>query len=111
MPLNSPPIYYTVLYLFQVNGQCVQLNVSNNSSDQICQWVEHLRSRSGNEVVRLRKMWHTETPSVQGAWTPFTNLNPSVAAKSLPDESLSQCPSPVTATDYLSNILKTDLKQ
>jgi len=67
----------------------------------VCQWLEHLRCRSGEDIVRLRKTWHTDTPSIQGIWTPFTNLDPHLAVTSLPDENLSRRAAPESATDYV----------
>lgn len=37
--------------------------------------------------MRLRKMWHTEFPSIQGPWTPFTFINPIVNITKFPDVS------------------------
>ena len=56
---------------------------------------------SGENIVRLRKTWHTDTPSVQGIWTPFTRLDPGLAVTSLPDEWLSRRPAADSATDYV----------
>lgn len=39
--------------------------------------MELLRTQSFNgETLRLRKHWHTEFPSIQGPWSPFTFKNP-----------------------------------
>ena len=91
---------------FTVNGRCVQLYTANQTASELCQWVEHLRCRSGNEIHRLRKTWHTDAPSVQGIWTPFTNLSPQIAVKSLPDDCVSVCAAPESATDYLTKLVK-----
>ena len=63
--------------------------VNNYSRDEICQWVEFMRTRSGDQIVRLRKPWHTDTPSVQGIWTPYTNSNPEHNLRTFPSEELS----------------------
>ena len=34
-----------------VNGNVVQLNVARQSSAEVCQWLEHLRCRSGEPAV------------------------------------------------------------
>jgi len=80
--------------------------VENQSASELCQWIEHLRCRSGNEIVRLRKTWHTDTPSVQGIWTPFTHLSPPTAVTRLPDDRLSHCFAPESASDYLSKLMQ-----
>ena len=51
--------------------------------------------------MRLRKLWHTDTPSVQGIWTQFMHLDPELAVTSLPDEKLSRRAAPESATDYI----------
>lgn len=35
-------------------------------------------------------MWHTEVPSIQGPWTPFTLKNPETNLVVFPDEKLSK---------------------
>jgi len=89
------------MWLVAVNGNQIQLNVAKQTAGEVCQWLEHLRCRSGEDIVRLRKTWHTDTPSVQGIWTPFTNLDPHLAVTSLPDEKLSRRAAPESATDYV----------
>ena len=66
--------------------------VTSLDQNAICQWVEHLRTRSGQDIVRLRKGWHTDNPSIQGTWTPFTNKDTSLNIAVLPDVKLSECP-------------------
>ena len=78
--------------------------MAKQTSDEVCQWLEHLRCRSGEDIVRLRKLWHTDSPSVQGIWTPFTNLDPQLAVTSLPDDKLSRRAGPESATDYVLKI-------
>ena len=92
--------------VFVVDGKSVQFYVENQSASELCQWIEHLRCRSGSEIVRLRKTWHTDTPSVQGIWTPFTHLSSRTAVTSLPNDSLSRCFASDSASDYLSKLLE-----
>lgn len=35
-------------------------------------------------------MWHTDQPSIQGAWNPLTNRNPVLNLVQFPDDSLSE---------------------
>lgn len=35
-------------------------------------------------------MWHTECPSVQGVWSPFTNMDPALNVTQFPNEELSK---------------------
>lgn len=41
--------------------------------EYIIKFVEHLRARSGNEIINFRKYIRTEHPSIQGPWTPSTH--------------------------------------
>ncbi|XP_046358488.1 39S ribosomal protein L43, mitochondrial-like [Haliotis rufescens] len=82
-----------------LNGRTETLNIRNMPQDEICKWVEHFRTRSGVQVVRLRKQWHTETPSIQGVWSPFTNRDSELNVTEFPDAELSKAISAPTATD------------
>lgn len=84
-----------------LNGNAVYLNMAKQSAGEVCQWLEHLRCQSGEEIVRIRKPYHTDTPSIQGIWTPFMNHDPQLAVTSLPDETLSRRAPPLSATKYV----------
>ena len=58
--------------------------MANMPAEEVCKWIEHLRTRSGEQIVRLRKPWHSDCPSVQGVWHPFLNKHPSLGATSFP---------------------------
>lgn len=40
--------------------------------------------------MRLRKMWHTDVPSIQGPWTPFMLRRPDNNLVTYPNEELSR---------------------
>lgn len=84
------------------------MSCRDHNADQITKWVELLKNQNGNSAeIRYRKMWHTNFPSIQGVWTPFTHRNPALNVAQLPDENLSK---PVdieqTATEKLIEIFK-----
>lgn len=61
------------------------------SKEEIGKWLELLRTQSGDKTnLRYRKMWHTENPSIQGPWTPFTHKDPVNNLATFPNEKLSQ---------------------
>ena len=67
-----------------------------------------LRGQNGDSSsLRLRKMWHTDKPSIQGPWTPFTHKNPALNLVVFPSEELSK-PLDVqkTATDTLIELFE-----
>ena len=89
--------------MFAVNGNTVSQNVHMLSAEEICQWVGHLKNRSGRDIVMFNKMWHTDNPSIQGIWTPWTNKDTSLNLQEFPCKELSRyCdPEPPSATEIL----------
>lgn len=85
-----------------MNGNTVQQHATMLPAEEICQWVEHLRCRSGVDIVRTRKGWFSAHPSIQGIWTPFTNRDTKLSVTQFPNKEFSKC-SPVeqSATDRL----------
>lgn len=62
--------------------------------------------------MRLYKMWHTDHPSIQGPWTPYTFRDPAINLATYPNEELSQCYQPKSATEQLLELYeKQKLKQ
>lgn len=58
--------------MFAVNGDREWLNCRNSTKDEISKWIQLLKTQNGSSSsLRLRKMWHTDMPSIQGPWTPF----------------------------------------
>jgi large subunit ribosomal protein L43 len=48
-------------------------NINSKSVEEITTLVQKLANQSGLEVIRIRKPFHTDNPSIQGQWHPFTN--------------------------------------
>lgn len=66
------------------------MSVANYSREDIVQWMELLRTQyQDGSSLRLLKLWHTEFPSIQGPWTPFTFKEPSLAQAQYPDVNMS----------------------
>ena len=90
-----------------MNGNVIEQRMHMLPQEEICQWVEHLRTRSGVDIVRLRKTWHTDNPSIQGIWTPFTNKDTLLNVTKFPSMELSKCPElQPSATDRLMAVAK-----
>ncbi|XP_074090009.1 large ribosomal subunit protein mL43 [Macrotis lagotis] len=62
-----------------LNGAAREVAVGNQTADEIGALMQKLADQSGLEVVRIRKPYHTYSPSVQGQWHPFTNRPPGPA--------------------------------
>lgn len=51
-----------------------------------------LKTQSGSSGTRLRKLWHTDYPSIQGPWTPYTFRDPALNLATFPNVELSNAP-------------------
>ncbi|XP_034563731.1 39S ribosomal protein L43, mitochondrial [Notolabrus celidotus] len=61
-----------------MNGNVREEVVTNKSSLQISELLTKLTNQSGLDIIRIRKPFHTDSPSIQGQWHPFTNRPPSI---------------------------------
>lgn len=90
-----------------LNGERDDLRVNDHSCEELVKWIEHLRTRSGFPIVKLRKFWHTDHPSIQGFWTPFTNRPTEQNLLQFPNEEMSKFKSVFpTATEQLQQLAK-----
>ncbi|XP_077205685.1 large ribosomal subunit protein mL43 [Paroedura picta] len=60
-----------------LNGTVEVKTLTRKSADEIAEIIQLLANQSGLEIIRIRKPFHTDNPSIQGQWHPFTN-KPSV---------------------------------
>ncbi|XP_042313582.1 39S ribosomal protein L43, mitochondrial [Sceloporus undulatus] len=60
-----------------LNGTVKEETLTSKTADEIAQIIYKLANQSGLEIIRIRKPFHTDNPSIQGQWHPFTN-KPSV---------------------------------
>lgn len=91
-----------------LNGERHWLSVRSFSEEQLCKWIDLMRTQNENSsAVRRRKHWHTDWPSIQGVWTPFTHQHPELTDAKFPDQkfadSIDQQPS---ATELLLEMFK-----
>ncbi|XP_062988641.1 large ribosomal subunit protein mL43 [Elgaria multicarinata webbii] len=56
-----------------LNGTVQEQTLTSNTADEIADIIRKLTSQSGLEIIRIRKPFHTDNPSIQGQWHPFTN--------------------------------------
>lgn len=89
--------------LILVNGDRKWIPARNFQSEEIRKWLGLLTKQAGDtEPIRYRKNWHTDFPSIQGAWTPWTHKNPIEYKASFPDVEFGQkLEIPETATEKL----------
>ena len=70
--------YYFLFFLPAVNGSVREEIITNKTSPQISELLTKLTNQSGLDIIRIRKPFHTDSPSIQGQWHPFTNRPPSI---------------------------------
>ncbi|XP_053269365.1 39S ribosomal protein L43, mitochondrial [Pleuronectes platessa] len=61
-----------------LNGNVREELVTSKTAPQISELLTKLANQSGLEIMRLRKPFHTDNPSIQGQWHPFTNRPPAI---------------------------------
>ncbi|XP_059609000.1 large ribosomal subunit protein mL43 [Phlebotomus argentipes] len=91
-----------------LNGERQWLPCANRPHEEIIKWMELLRQQnSDSSAVRWRKLWHTDVPSIQGVWTPFTHRNPQLNLTVFPDEALREpVERPKSATEIVLEMLE-----
>lgn len=65
-------------FIYAVNGNVKEEMVTNKTSQQIAELITKMSNQSGLDIIRIRKPFHTDSPSIQGQWHPFTNRPPSI---------------------------------
>lgn len=72
---NGHHPYVHAQYLTGQRKSIHQVSVKNYDSwNEVEDVVEMLSNRSGRKITKLIKPVLTDTPSIQGVWTPFLNL-------------------------------------
>lgn len=71
-----------------LNGRICNVSTINFEPSDIKKWLEYLRTRSGQRIVRYEQHNRTEIPSVQGLWHPFLNYPTEMNVAKYPDENL-----------------------
>ncbi|KAI4807556.1 large ribosomal subunit protein mL43 [Pseudochaenichthys georgianus] len=61
-----------------LNGNVREEIVTSKTAIQISEVLTKLTNQSGLDIIRLRKPFHTDNPSIQGQWHPFTNRPPCI---------------------------------
>ncbi|XP_067858190.1 39S ribosomal protein L43, mitochondrial [Heptranchias perlo] len=56
-----------------LNGAVREEAVNRKTAEEVAQLIQKMASQSGLGVIRIRKPFHTDSPSIQGQWNPFVN--------------------------------------
>nr|XP_020646561.1 39S ribosomal protein L43, mitochondrial [Pogona vitticeps] len=71
-----------------LNGTVKEETLTSKTPEEIAKIIEKLTNQSGLEIIRIRKPFHTDNPSVQGQWHPFTNKPSALNAKAVGQQCL-----------------------
>ncbi|PNJ86979.1 MRPL43 isoform 6, partial [Pongo abelii] len=71
--VNSRPCCVPRVVAEYLNGAVREESIHCKSVEEISTLVQKLADQSGLDVIRIRKPFHTDNPSIQGQWHPFTN--------------------------------------
>nr|CAG4643564.1 EOG090X0FS9 [Ilyocryptus agilis] len=90
-----------------LNGEREYLSCHNFNRDEVLKWISYLTTRSGIPVMKFYRYQHTDYPTIQGVWNPFTHQAPEINVAQFPHETLSK-PAHMepTATEQLLEIFK-----
>jgi large subunit ribosomal protein L43 len=80
---------YRIRHFFlkiKVNGSKQNIDIHQYTRERLLKWLEFMRTRKGDTLVRLLKKQQTHYPSIQGVWTPFTNKKTFLAVEKFPSE-------------------------
>ncbi|XP_043790921.1 39S ribosomal protein L43, mitochondrial [Apis laboriosa] len=99
---------YPILKAEYLNGETHWMSIANYSREDIIQWMELLKTQYHNGPdYRLLKLWHTDFPSIQGPWTPFTFKESSLNQIQFPNKKFGECIKlEPTATEELIRLFK-----
>lgn len=94
-----------------MNGETQWVNCRNFSNEEILKWITLLKTQQSNTTgIRYRKLWHTDVPSIQGPWTPYTFRDTQLNLAKFPNKELSE---PLglekTTTEKLEEMFKNKL--
>ncbi|XP_067909146.1 39S ribosomal protein L43, mitochondrial [Heterodontus francisci] len=56
-----------------LNGAVREEAINRKTAEEVAQLIQKMVSQSGLDIIRIRKPFHTDSPSIQGQWNPFTN--------------------------------------
>ncbi|EFN78745.1 39S ribosomal protein L43, mitochondrial [Harpegnathos saltator] len=104
---------HPVIVAEYLNGGRQWMDVANYNQEDIIKWMELLRTQIHDSAsLRLRKLWHTEFPSIQGPWTPFFFKDPMINLVHFPNkEHGAAVKLTPTATEQLIQLFKAQQLQ
>ncbi len=95
-----------------MNGSRQNHDINQYTREKIKDWLEFMRTRKGDTLVRLLKKQQTQNPSIQGVWNPFTNKQPWLNVEKYPTDKLRQpLNREITATEKIMQLAKSQINK
>ncbi|KAK4472440.1 hypothetical protein MN116_003693 [Schistosoma mekongi] len=60
-----------IILIIVVCGNWQYVRAQGMTCEEIANWINFLRTRSGVNIFPIHKYWSTKRPSIQGMWHPF----------------------------------------
>ncbi|XP_040281098.1 39S ribosomal protein L43, mitochondrial [Bufo bufo] len=80
--ISPKPCRVPKLVAEYLNGSIREEAINSKTAEEIAQLIQKMASQSGLDIIRIRKPCHTDNPSIQGQWHPFTNMPTSISLQS-----------------------------
>ncbi|XP_056411833.1 39S ribosomal protein L43, mitochondrial [Hyla sarda] len=65
-----------------LNGHIREVEINSKTAEEIAELIQKMARQSGLDIIRIRKPYHTDNPSIQGQWHPFTNKSTCINVQS-----------------------------
>lgn len=85
--INPKPCRVPKLVGEYLNGSIREEEINSKTAEEIHQLIQKMASQSGLDIIRIRKPYHTDNPSIQGQWHPFINKPTSINIQSFGTDS------------------------
>ncbi|KAJ8682471.1 hypothetical protein QAD02_018263 [Eretmocerus hayati] len=91
-----------------LNGETHWISCRKFTREEVVKYMELVRTQSHNgSKVKLTQFWHTDFPSIQGPWTPFTFRDPKLNLAEFPNNKLGESlKTEPTATEEIVRLFK-----
>ncbi|XP_073397541.1 large ribosomal subunit protein mL43 isoform X1 [Dendrobates tinctorius] len=80
--ISPKPCRVPKLVAEYLNGSIREEPINRKTAEEIAQLIQKMANQSGLDIIRIRKPYHTDSPSIQGQWHPFTNKPTSMNLRS-----------------------------
>jgi len=92
-----------VLVAEYLNGGREWISLTAMPCEEVIRWIEVSRTAAGYGEMHFKTYQHSDTPSIQGPWNPFTHESPSKNVMQFPHEEMRD---PINLKPTATDIIK-----